>query len=112
MSKIEWTQKTWNPIVGCSLKSPGCTNCYAMKMAGRLEAMGQEAYQGTTQRTKNGFAWTGKVNLSETALARAGALIAASIERVHHEIALVEAQTFDITTPADLADGDAGKAAA
>lgn len=68
MSKIEWTQKTWNPIVGCSLKSPGCTNCYAMKMAGRLEAMGQAPYQGTTQRTKNGFAWTGQVNLSETAL--------------------------------------------
>jgi protein gp37 len=32
-SNIEWTDATWNPIVGCSLKSPGCTNCYAMKMA-------------------------------------------------------------------------------
>jgi protein gp37 len=64
MSKIEWTEKTWNPIVGCSLASPGCTNCYAMKMAGRLEAMGQSQYQGTTQRTKNGFAWTGVVNVA------------------------------------------------
>lgn len=33
MSKIEWTGETWNPIVGCSIVSPGCTNCYAMKMA-------------------------------------------------------------------------------
>lgn len=67
-SKIEWTEETWNPLAGCSLESPGCTNCYAMKMAGRLEAMGQPAYQGTTQKSKAGFVWTGKVNLSETAL--------------------------------------------
>jgi protein gp37 len=36
---IEWTDATWNPIVGCSIVSPGCTNCYAMKMAARIEAM-------------------------------------------------------------------------
>lgn len=30
MSKIEWTGETWNPVVGCSIVSPGCTNCYAM----------------------------------------------------------------------------------
>jgi len=36
MSKIEWTQETWNPIVGCSKISPGCENCYAEKMAYRL----------------------------------------------------------------------------
>lgn len=36
MSRIEWTEKTWNPIVGCSVVSPGCTNCYAMKMAARI----------------------------------------------------------------------------
>ena len=35
-SKIEWTGETWNPIVGCSIVSPGCTNCYAMKMASRI----------------------------------------------------------------------------
>ena len=39
MSKIEWTEKTWNPVVGCSIVSPGCTNCYAMRMAARLELM-------------------------------------------------------------------------
>ena len=36
-TKIEWTDKTWNPIVGCSVVSPGCTNCYAMKMAHRIQ---------------------------------------------------------------------------
>lgn len=39
MSKIEWTEKTWNPIVGCSKISDGCKNCYAEKMAARLAAM-------------------------------------------------------------------------
>lgn len=65
---IEWTERTWNPIVGCSLQSPGCKRCYAMKMAGRLEAMGVPYYQGTTQKTANGFVWTGKVATNDYAL--------------------------------------------
>ena len=36
---IEWTDATWNPVVGCTVLSPGCTNCYAMRMAARLDAM-------------------------------------------------------------------------
>lgn len=32
-TSIEWTDATWNPITGCSVVSPGCTNCYAMKLA-------------------------------------------------------------------------------
>lgn len=43
-SKIEWTHCTWNPVVGCTPVSPGCLNCYAARMAMRLEAMGQEDY--------------------------------------------------------------------
>lgn len=61
---IEWTDSTWNPIVGCSVLSPGCTNCYAMKMAARLETMGQPIYAGHTVKTKAGAVWTGKVELS------------------------------------------------
>jgi protein gp37 len=38
-SKIEWTKRTWNPVLGCSIISPGCHNCYAMVMARRLKAM-------------------------------------------------------------------------
>ncbi|WP_029554813.1 phage Gp37/Gp68 family protein [Xanthobacter sp. 91] len=61
-SAIEWTDATWNPIVGCSLVSPGCTNCYAMRMAARLEAMGSAShYAGTTMPGKAGAVWTGKL---------------------------------------------------
>ena len=35
-SKIEWTDATWNPIIGCSPVSKGCDNCYAARMASRL----------------------------------------------------------------------------
>lgn len=35
-TKIEWTDATWNVITGCSKISPGCTNCYAERMAKRL----------------------------------------------------------------------------
>jgi protein gp37 len=63
MSKIEWTEETWNPIVGCSLVSPGCTNCYAMQQAARIERMnpGLEHYQSLTKPSKAGPVWTGKI---------------------------------------------------
>jgi len=43
-SNIEWTESTWNPLTGCSKISPGCKNCYAERMARRLQAMGQPNY--------------------------------------------------------------------
>lgn len=67
-SKIEWTEATWNPIAGCSIVSPGCHNCYAMRTAARLEAMGQAKYAGTTKKANGKTIWTGKVNLDEQAL--------------------------------------------
>ena len=42
---IEWTEATWNPVTGCSKVSPGCSNCYAERMAKRLQAMGQPNYR-------------------------------------------------------------------
>lgn len=63
-TSIEWATKVWNPIVGCSVISPGCTNCYAMRMAGRLERMGSPIYKGLTQKTKAGDVWTGRVEAS------------------------------------------------
>ncbi|RUV65188.1 MAG: DUF5131 family protein [Mesorhizobium sp.] len=61
---IEWTDATWNPIVGCSIVSPGCTNCYAMKLAGtRLKHI--ESRRGLTRDTKAGPVWTGEVRLNE-----------------------------------------------
>lgn len=44
-SKIEWTEKTWNPVVGCTKISAGCKNCYARAMALRLKAMGTKGYE-------------------------------------------------------------------
>lgn len=43
-TKIEWTDKTWNPITGCTKKSEGCANCYAEVMARRLKGMGKKKY--------------------------------------------------------------------
>lgn len=64
-SDIEWTEATWNPVAGCTVISPGCTNCYAMRMAARLSAMGQEKYVGTTRVTGGRAKWNGHVHLDE-----------------------------------------------
>ncbi|MXY97585.1 MAG: phage Gp37/Gp68 family protein [Gemmatimonadetes bacterium] len=45
MTKIEWSEVTWNPVTGCDMISPGCDNCYAMTLAARLKAMGNRRYQ-------------------------------------------------------------------
>ncbi len=45
MSKIEWTEQTWNPTTGCNKVSAGCKNCYAETMAKRLQAMGIPGYE-------------------------------------------------------------------
>jgi protein gp37 len=44
-SRIEWTEASWNPVTGCTKASPGCLNCYAERMARRLQAMGQPNYR-------------------------------------------------------------------
>ena len=63
-TKIEWTDATWNIVTGCSVVSPGCTNCYAMRLAGnRLKH--HESRKGLTQQTKAGPVWTGEVRFNE-----------------------------------------------
>ncbi|SCD25542.1 DUF5131 family protein [Brucella inopinata] len=60
---IEWTDATWNPITGCSVVSPGCTNCYAMKLAGtRLHH--HPSRMGLTVPSKTGPVWNGNVRLN------------------------------------------------
>ena len=44
ISKIEWTESTWNPVTGCTMISSGCKNCYAERMAKRLKMMRQPNY--------------------------------------------------------------------
>jgi len=51
ISRIEWTEATWNPTVGCTKISSGCKHCYAEAMALRLRAMGTPGYE-------NGFKLT------------------------------------------------------
>lgn len=70
-SKIEWTEFTVNPVVGCNRVSPGCDHCYAMNMAARLEAMGQNKYFFTTRKTSRGADWSGRINFDLDALKKA-----------------------------------------
>src|SRR5437667_7812358 len=74
-STIEWTDTTWNPVVGCRKVSAGCKHCYAERMAKRLAAMAtadQEA--GRNARKKAGYLkvinrfgrWNGSVFLDDT----------------------------------------------
>ena len=67
ITKIEWTNATWNPITGCSVVSPGCTNCYAMRLAGgRLRHT--RKYKGLTQPSGAGPVWNGEVRFDERTL--------------------------------------------
>jgi protein gp37 len=69
MSKIEWTEEVWNPIVGCSVISPGCTNCYAMRDAWRKGFNPKTPqYHGLTRSVNDKPVWTGEVRLVDIAL--------------------------------------------
>ncbi len=65
LTPIQWTDRSWNPIRGCTVVSEGCRNCYAMKTAARFIKPGQ-AYEGLARRRTNGVAqWTGEVRFIE-----------------------------------------------
>jgi protein gp37 len=62
-TKIEWTDATWNIVTGCSVVSPGCTNCYAMRLAGtRLRH--HFSREGLTDASKAGPVWNGKTRVN------------------------------------------------
>ena len=63
-TKIEWTDESWNPVVGCTKVSAGCQNCYAEKFAVRLAAMGRHKYRYAAD--KNG--WTGSIECCDLCL--------------------------------------------
>ncbi len=77
-TKIEWVDTSWNPIIGCSKISPGCQNCFAAKMAGRLANMGQISYKdvvlfegsGDEDNPKTKFlgVWNGTTSLVRSVL--------------------------------------------
>jgi len=92
MSKIEWTEATWNPVSGCSKVSSGCLNCYAERMAYRLQKMGNSNYQ-------NGFDVTLHPHLLKTPLSwkRPRLVFVNSMSDLFHEEIPVEfiQQVFD-----------------
>jgi len=60
---IEWTEHTWNPFVGCTVHSAGCTNCYAMKQANRIQSFGTVPhYAGVTEHVNGKAVWSGKLS--------------------------------------------------
>jgi len=76
-SKIEWTESTWNPVIGCRRVSAGCDHCYAERMAKRLAAIaeaarrrgddpGRAAHYSKVLDPRGG--WNGKIHLDEETL--------------------------------------------
>ena len=63
---IEWTDATLNVVNGCSVISPGCANCYAMRAGGRN--LPGHPSTGLTVPSKAGHVWTGEVRFNEKAL--------------------------------------------
>jgi protein gp37 len=61
---IEWTDATWNPITGCQIISPGCTNCYAMRLAG-TRMKHHPSREGLTREVNGKPVWTGGVRFNE-----------------------------------------------
>lgn len=80
-TKIEWTDKTWNPVTGCTKVSTGCVNCYAEVMAHRLKAMGMSKY-------KNGFIPTTHDDVLDEPLKwkRSHTIFVCSMADLFHEI--------------------------
>ena len=66
-TNIEWTDETWNPIVGCSKVSLGCDNCYAVGTVHRGLA---EQHRGLTVRAEGATDWTGEVRVVESMMDR------------------------------------------
>jgi protein gp37 len=65
MTKIQWTDETWNPFAGCSIVSPGCKNCYAMRDAYRKGFNPLTPHYREITRRVNGHAvWSGKLALA------------------------------------------------
>ena len=74
-TSIEWTDATWNPVTGCSTVSPGCDNCYAIRVSHRLAANPnvkiRARHEDLTDEDEHGeLDWTGEVRLNEDMLDR------------------------------------------
>ncbi len=68
-TSIEWSDATWQIVTGCSVLSPGCTNCYAMRLAG-TRLRNHASREGLTKATKAGPVWNGEVRFNRVWLAQ------------------------------------------
>jgi protein gp37 len=66
-SSIEWTERTWNPVTGCTKLSPGCKHCYAETMSRRLLAMGARGYENGFKVTLHPELWVADVICTDMA---------------------------------------------
>lgn len=62
-SGIEWTDATWNVVIGCDKVSPGCDHCYAIRTAHRMQAHPNPKVSTPYAGTELSGEWTGRVNL-------------------------------------------------
>ena len=70
-TRIEWSDATWNPLIGCSILSSGCTNCYAMRDAWRIQHNPKtKHYDGLTHKVNGNPVWTGEVRMVPEVLDR------------------------------------------
>lgn len=103
-SAIEWTEWTWNPIVGCSIVSPGCINCYAMRRARQLQSAAEKSngvqaghYAGMTRVVNCRPVWTGVIRIAEHKLTeplqrkKPTVYFVNSMSDLHHEAVPIEA---------------------
>ena len=68
-TRINWTNQTWNPIIGCTKISEGCKNCYAEKMAFRLTHIENTYYYGNVVKyDQKKPKWNGKTYFNSSAL--------------------------------------------
>lgn len=61
-TKIQWTDKTWNPLRGCTKVSSGCQFCYAMGVAARFSGPGMP-YEGLAKMVGGKPQWTNTIKL-------------------------------------------------
>ena len=96
-SKIEWTENTWNPVTGCTKISDGCQNCYAYRMAKRLQGMGNRKYVNGFKVTLHKNCLTEPLNWNKPSL-----IFVNSMSDLFHEevpIGFIK-QVFDIMNQA------------
>ncbi len=68
-TKIQWTDASYNPIVGCRRTSPGCEKCYAERLSATRLSQNPK-YKGLAVMKPTGPSWTGKTRFIPETLAQ------------------------------------------